>query len=493
MSYSTKAHREHPEPHFYLFKLDASLLRSLSGIARRTTLVGQLRSEDLGIQRRHDPKRSQEIGEFIRYGYPWSELAEKKRQSESFNDLRKPGWLPTAIVVNILTAADQRRGQKVSPKDLIDISTTRDSLATISLPDKVSTASWKPSLLPPIEVIDGQHRLWAFESDGRVVDFELPVVAFHGLDISWQAYLFWTINIKPKRINPSLAFDLYPLLRTEDWLEKFEGHSIYRETRAQELTEALWAFTESPWHDRINMLGDPGTGQTMVSQAAWIRSLMATFVKAWEGKRVQIGGLFGAPVGEHKEALPWSRAQQAAFLIRAGRSVRDSIKNCSLLWARSLRTVAKQQKLSTDLDPAFYGPYTLMSTDQGIRGLLHVINDMCFVRTRELKLESWSTANNTSASDEKAVQSALASLKTQPVSEFLDEIADGLAAYDWRTSSFPSLSEDERIRKAALRGSGGYKELRQDLLRTLSGRGRNVGRAASTVISALGYNAPRKI
>ena len=29
-------------------------------------------------------------------------------------------------------------------------------------------------------------------------DFELPVVAFVGLDLSWQAYLFYTINIKPK-------------------------------------------------------------------------------------------------------------------------------------------------------------------------------------------------------------------------------------------------------------------------------------------------------
>ena len=53
----------------------------------------------------------------------------------------------------------------------------------------------------PIEVIDGQHRLWAFEKQLDNADFELPVVAFVGLDISWQAYLFWTINIKPKRID----------------------------------------------------------------------------------------------------------------------------------------------------------------------------------------------------------------------------------------------------------------------------------------------------
>ena len=50
--------------------------------------------------------------------------------------------------------------------------------------------------------------------------YELPVIAFQGLDVTWQAYLFYTINIKPKRINASLAYDLYPLLRVQDWLEK---------------------------------------------------------------------------------------------------------------------------------------------------------------------------------------------------------------------------------------------------------------------------------
>ena len=79
-------------------------------------------------------------------------------------------------------------------------------ISRIILPYTEWTNSWRPSGMPPLEVIDGQHRLWAFDSADE--DFELPVVAFHGLDISWQAYLFWTINIKPKRINPSLAFDL---------------------------------------------------------------------------------------------------------------------------------------------------------------------------------------------------------------------------------------------------------------------------------------------
>ncbi|MCB9133378.1 MAG: hypothetical protein H6647_20855 [Anaerolineales bacterium] len=83
--------------------------------------------------------------------------------------------------------------------------------------------------MAPIEIIDGQHRLLAFEGTQHLDgNFELPVVAFFDLDITWQAYLFYMINIKPKRIDPSLAFDLYPVLRIQDWLEKMpETAKIY--------------------------------------------------------------------------------------------------------------------------------------------------------------------------------------------------------------------------------------------------------------------------
>ena len=136
-----------------------------------------------------------------------------------------------------------------------------------------------PAELPPIEIIDGQHRLYAFLDDEELEgDFELPVVLFEDLDISWQAYLFWTINITPTRINPSMAYDLYPLLRTVRWLELVEGPMAYRETRAQELTEALWGQPESPWHERIGMLGRE---RGKVTQAAFVRSLTLSFVRGW--------------------------------------------------------------------------------------------------------------------------------------------------------------------------------------------------------------------
>src|SRR5690606_31132545 len=129
--------------------------------------------------------------------------------------LKMPGWLPTAIIANILSPNTKRGNKIIDPKDIIKIS-EQNGLTKITLPQDASKSGWEP-VVAPIEIIDGQHRLWAFEKDEKLKgNYELPVVAFYDLDISWQAYLFYTINIKPKKINASLAYDLYPILRVQD-------------------------------------------------------------------------------------------------------------------------------------------------------------------------------------------------------------------------------------------------------------------------------------
>lgn len=346
------------------------------------------------------------------------------------------------------------------------------------LPYAKWSKSWEPSSTPPFEIIDGQHRLWAFGRDSNYPDFEVPVVAFHGLDISWQAYLFYTINIKPKRINSSLAFDLYPLLRTEEWLDKAEGHPVYRETRSQELTEALWSQESSPWYDKINMLGE--RGNRWVSQSAWIKTLMATLVRPWEGTRRGIGGLFGSRLADDGEVLGWSRAQQAAFLIFSWQMLLSGIEKTEKPWAKKARAFALRQRELFDpkLDAAFYGDYSLIPTDQGVRGYLHVINDICFLAASRLKLDEWHLDKRASANDSDAVTSALKSLPKQPVAKFVEDIAGALASFDWLTSAFPDLPTDERRAKLVFRGSGGYKELRSQLLEHLHSRSGDVGKIA---------------
>lgn len=475
-----------PDDCFYLFAMNASTLKSLTGVYRRSIRGRVPRSQDPNVQRAHDEERSNKIRAFVEFGFPWCELPKAKRETGEFSDLRKPGWLPTAIVVNILRKGEKREGVTIADRDRIRILDS-DGQVTLQLPDGFDKPNWRTSSIPPLEVIDGQHRLWAFEGYEPPGHCDLPVVAFEGLDRSWQAYLFWSINITPKRIKQSLAFDLYPLLRTEDWLDRFEGHAVYRETRAQELVEALWSHERSPWHQRINMLGESGAAEPMVSQAAWIRSLLATYVKQWEGHGTTIGGLFGAPLGSDLLALPWSRAQQAAFLILVGQEMRRAVSQSKAVWAQDLRNTTDRNLFDDEPDTAFYGPHSLLSTDQGIRGLLHITNDLCFVEADTLKLDKWLPERaQSSATDHEVVERELASLRKQPAARLLRAIANAACTYDWRRPSAPSLGEEARLRQMVFKGSGGYRELRRQLLTHLTKGPHEVARPAGVVLKALG-------
>ncbi len=474
--FSPSQYRRRPPKQFLLLSMDATELRRLIGIQRRSSDEGRPRSLDLGIQRAHEGERSSEIADYVKFGFPWSKLSHTKRKTAAFVDLIKPGWLPTAVVVNILLEDDKRDGQAVNPRDLVSVH-LHDSRATVQIPD-TTQQGWSLSGLPPIEVIDGQHRLWSFEQE--VKGYQVPVVAFHGLDRSWQAYLFYTINISPKRINSSLAYDLYPLLRTEDWLEKFEGHSVYRESRAQELTEALWSYEQSPWHGRINMLGE--RGKRMVTQGSWVRSLLTTFVKSWEGRRVQIGGLFGAPVGEHRLVLPWSRPQQAAFLIYAWRNLASAISRTRPDWALELREGGPVSLSVVGLEATD----SMLNSDMGVRGFLYVLNDLCFVRANQLALQRWRHERGSSATSDAAIAQSLDSLAEQPVGRFVIDLTDRLAQYDWRSSKALSLELEQRQLKARFRGSGGYRQLRQELLEHVAESGGEPGDAAAEVLDTLG-------
>ena len=131
--------RRQPPQHFYLFSVSARNLRALSGIQRRTDVDRQIGNTDTGIQRRHDYRRSMEIQEYIRYGFPYAVFSKRDRLRYGREDSLMPGWLPTAIVVNIFDPdfPDARKGLRVCRGDHIRHRRWRWSLCYVASAQRI--------------------------------------------------------------------------------------------------------------------------------------------------------------------------------------------------------------------------------------------------------------------------------------------------------------------------------------------------------------------
>jgi DGQHR domain-containing protein len=491
-SWGGKTGKSIPPKEFYLSSMPIGLLRSLSGVRPRTKEARRVQEPDAGYQRSHDDERLQKISRYLEYGYPLSSA--NSLDPHQHVELINPGWLPTAILVNVLAPSEIRpKGSaslKVKAAHLVKILKSKGG-TEIEAPDDVDLNEDKE--LAPLEIIDGQHRLLAIDRlDDAPEEYEVPVVLFDNLSLEWQAYLFWVINVEPKKINTSLAFDLYPELRNQEWLEKGESIKIYQEHRSQELTEALWRHPKSAWRDRIELFGKRVEGH--VSNAAAIRSLAATFVRAWPRKREdedefrRLGGLFGsvAKDGDSSFVIGWKRSQQAAYLIAVWSAVRHAVRGSKTPWAEALRGGQK----AGDDDPAFFGGSSLLATDQGFRCVCFVFNAVSQVAHEDLNLSGWFTKAQSDPTVQ-AVDKCIEELQAKRnICAFLDAVADPLInKVDWRTSSAPNLSPTQHQVQAQYRGSSGYSALNRAALNALlKAKDPLVSGAATRVSQIVGWS-----
>jgi len=466
--------RRKPSPYFYQFSIPALLLKRIYDVHSRRAFTD--RKDESYSQRKHSVQRSNEIKEFVQGGYPWSTISSSQRENDVYKNLQMPGWLPTNILANILASGSERKQKTIDESAVIKINELDDHFAEIILPEEIWSDRWAPSV-SPVEIIDGQHRIKAFDTIRDIQgDFEFPVIAFDNLDFTWQAYLFYTINIKPKRINTSLAYDLMPLLRIQDWLEQdLNGPEIYRKVRAQELTELLWSCSISPWHNRINMLGDTGENKGgPVSQNAFINSLTSTFVKKWDGK---LGGLFGAEIREgSQEVIQWDKETQAAFLILIWQSINREIAQSKAEWVIDLKAKSAAVNDARNLSVPFVHPNSFFTTDQGIRPVLFVFNDMSFTAYDLLELNKfYSDLDYDKHTTSEVVTLIYEEFKNNElINKFVSTIAKEIVdKFDWRTpSAFDPQNQEQdgkRQHQNQFRGSGGYKEMRRQLMRILVG------------------------
>lgn len=461
---------------FYIGSMPIAELRVLAGVPTRKVEDRMDKTQQPGYQRALDKNRSKKVAEYLRHGFPIS--SNKISGQSRIDQLVNPGWLPGAIIVNVRRASDQRpvgsRMQAVSTDDLVAIYED-DGDIRLDYPLQLTGRSEGTH---PIDVIDGQHRVFSLDQLDMVdaiSDFEVPVVVFDGLDLKWQAYLFWVINVEPKKINPSLAFDIYPELRRQDWLEEYDGLKVYREHRAQELTELLWRNEVSPWRNRIELLGNRRPGH--ISNAAFIRSLLSSFIKNAK-KDLSSGGIFGSVIvrDNSDRLLRWSRAQQAALLIQIWNSLKSAVLASSSVWVNA---IAADDKASTFESPklaAFLGGHTFLATDQGVRAIHSAFNNYLRSNMDTLNLAGWLIPEALTHDDiDQDLAEAIDSLQQQKL--IVDSICrvslELIENIDWRLPTAPGIEYASHLfnLQSSYKGGSGYKLFKEKIESVLQGGG----------------------
>ncbi|MDH0863505.1 DGQHR domain-containing protein [Mitsuaria sp. GD03876] len=484
--------RPRPPTHFFVGSISLKALRQLSGVRTRTVEDRRENSSGTGYQRSHDQERLNKIGRYVEYGFPLS--TQVRLNPEEHRELINPGWLPTAILVNVIGHGESRprRGKDrfVDAKHLVTIAEANNQFS-LEFPESLEID--QDNDLAPLEIIDGQHRLLASdEVQALPADYEVPIVIFNRLPLNWQAYLFWVINVEPKRINTSLAFDLYPDLRDQEWLQRGESVKIYQEHRSQELAEILWKHPQSPWRDRVELFGKRVDGH--VSNAAVIRSLMATFVRPFAktdsetDEVTKVGGLFGSIDRLGKSyVIKWRRPEQAAFLILAWTAVKEAVGVTSAAWKKALADELSKRDGGTSGDFAFSGTYTLLGTDQGFRAICFAFNSLAQMQLEHTGLLDIESQHGESEPSEENIARAISDLsKNRPLAAFLRDIAKALVdGVDWRTSAAPGLLEVNRVQQAQYRGSSGYTALNRAAINAAAQSKSDVVRAAANDVRRL--------
>ena len=110
--------------------------------------------------------------------------------------------------------------------------------------------------------------------------------------------------------------------------------------------------------------------------------------------------------------------------FRWSESLREAVKKCTEKWATHLRRLERKPLVGGEADPAFYGEYSLLNQDQGIRALLHVTNDLCFFMSNldHIQLEEWREEIDHHLSDQEQVQKSINNLQeTNPSNNYISK------------------------------------------------------------------------
>ena len=236
-----------------------------------------------------------------------------------------------------------------------------------------------------------------------------------------------------------------------------------------------------------------GRERGKVTQAAFVRSLTLSFIRRSDPGGARPGGLFGAPLSKRNvTVLEWSRAQQAAYLMFVWSELERAISQTTARWAHHVREYTKEtnKDMLDERDAAFAGIYSLLATDQGVRGILQVTNDLTFDLAPILDVDQWVRDRELGATDSEEVAAAMRQLgELEPISAFVASLCNVIAEFDWSSAVTPGLPEETRNRQALYRSGSGYREVRRQLLFHLTRHAEDpIKGSAQRIVQALRFD-----
>lgn len=219
---------DQPFGKFYVAKLTAATLLKVCFVEelQATTEADEEDYKLKGTQRGRKKSRLTEIGEFIETteaAFPNSIILAANYTEDG-----------TLISINGENEKDDYYRWRIEERD--------DGCLELIIPTGEKLAN----------VIDGQHRLYAFESSNvsyKSRQMELLCSIYLDLPSAYQGYIFATINFNQKSVNKSLAYQLYGLTGDEAIDKQPETWSPDRAAVA--ISKRLNLNPDSPFHRRI--------------------------------------------------------------------------------------------------------------------------------------------------------------------------------------------------------------------------------------------------
>lgn len=227
----------------------------------------------IGIQRKLDPKRGKEIGQYV-----------------NLVDATFPNSIILAISSDYVTYDLDNGLMKIE---------FRDDIA---------------------KVLDGQHRIAGFQYYNKGIgSFQLSVSIYLDMDTEDQAIVFATINREQKSVSNSLVADLFAFAKTRS--PQKTGHNIARALNFKE---------GSPFFNKIKILGTANSATQTITQDTFVKSLLKYITRNKQADR----DFYKRNKDNAKEKLPYvkGKEQQSLFLRNMFIDDNNDIQIAQLIW-----------------------------------------------------------------------------------------------------------------------------------------------------------------